>query len=190
MEIVSIQEAKASNLRFYFTGKPCKRGHLAPRYTSSRQCRECHKGTYHHNREWYHAHKDDPGRRERSYARVAEWRRQNPEKARAVEDAWRKAHPERDAIHKRTHNANRRSRQRANGGKASSAEIAVLFDHQKGKCAHCGKRARKMEVDHIKPLLLGGTCDIGNLQLLCRGCNRSKGATDPIEWAQKHVRLL
>lgn len=33
-----------------------------------------------------------------------------------------------------------------------------------------------MEFDHIKPLSKGGKTELNNLQLLCRKCNRSKGA--------------
>ena len=28
-------------IRFYFTGKPCKHGHIAERYTLTGQCAEC-----------------------------------------------------------------------------------------------------------------------------------------------------
>lgn len=34
----------------------------------------------------------------------------------------------------------------------------------------CGKRAR--EVDHIVPVSLGGSSDLGNLRSLCPGCHR------------------
>lgn len=40
---VAVQAARATGLSFYSTGTPCKRGHIAPRYTSSRQCTECHR---------------------------------------------------------------------------------------------------------------------------------------------------
>ena len=33
------------------------------------------------------------------------------------------------------------------------------------------------EIDHIIPLSSGGTYDLSNLQIVCRTCNRSKGAT-------------
>jgi hypothetical protein len=35
-------EAKALGLKFYCTGKPCSRGHVADRYVSTKQCVECH----------------------------------------------------------------------------------------------------------------------------------------------------
>jgi len=40
---VSRQEAKERGLKFYFTGKPCKRGHIAERYTSNGKCIRCEK---------------------------------------------------------------------------------------------------------------------------------------------------
>lgn len=38
---VSRSEAKAANVAQYFTGKPCKKGHLAPKFTCSGSCTEC-----------------------------------------------------------------------------------------------------------------------------------------------------
>jgi hypothetical protein len=39
------REAKALGLDKYNTGKPCRNGHLADRYTSSGACLICHKET-------------------------------------------------------------------------------------------------------------------------------------------------
>jgi 5-methylcytosine-specific restriction endonuclease McrA len=36
---------------------------------------------------------------------------------------------------------------------------------------------RMLEIDHIHPVVLGGTNDIGNLQTLCTLCNVRKGAS-------------
>ena len=51
------------------------------------------------------------------------------------------------------------------------------------RCQICGKGIRDgvaLEVDHIKPVSLGGTSDENNLRTLCFDCNRGKGATyDP-----------
>lgn len=33
--------AKALNQQYYYTGKPCMRGHMSARYTSSGNCRDC-----------------------------------------------------------------------------------------------------------------------------------------------------
>lgn len=36
-------QAKADGKRHYFTGRPCKNGHVAERYTSNGDCVECHR---------------------------------------------------------------------------------------------------------------------------------------------------
>lgn len=38
---VSIQEAKESGSKYYFTGKLCKHGHTSKRLVSTRECYEC-----------------------------------------------------------------------------------------------------------------------------------------------------
>lgn len=41
MEIISCAEARTRGLGTYFTGRPCLRGHVAPRYVSSANCVQC-----------------------------------------------------------------------------------------------------------------------------------------------------
>src|ERR1700722_13471335 len=41
MEIVNYKFASSEGLKYYFTGKPCKHGHVCKRYTSDRSCSEC-----------------------------------------------------------------------------------------------------------------------------------------------------
>lgn len=53
-EIVTRAEAKARGLKRYFTGRPCKRGHICERYVNECICLHCNKETairrYHKNR--------------------------------------------------------------------------------------------------------------------------------------------
>lgn len=42
-KIISRKEAIRKNLSFYFTGKPCKNGHICKRYTNHRNCTDCIK---------------------------------------------------------------------------------------------------------------------------------------------------
>lgn len=46
------------------------------------------------------------------------------------------------------------------------------------RCRKCGKsfRACDMDADHILPRSRGGGNEKANLQLICKHCNRSKGA--------------
>ena len=41
LEIISYEEAIQKNLKHYFTGKPCRKGHIAQRITRDQDCLEC-----------------------------------------------------------------------------------------------------------------------------------------------------
>lgn len=43
LKIISCKEAKLQNLLKYFTGKPCKHGHISERKVNNRECLECVK---------------------------------------------------------------------------------------------------------------------------------------------------
>ena len=59
-----------------------------------------------------------------------------------------------------------------------------LYGEQEGVCGGCDTHFpfRVMDVDHILPRSRGGTDHADNLQLLCSGCNRSKGGKTMAEW--------
>ena len=59
-----------------------------------------------------------------------------------------------------------------------------LYGEQEGICAGCNTHFpfKVMDVDHILPRKKGGTDHKENLQLLCSGCNRSKGSKTMAEW--------
>ena len=44
------------------------------------------------------------------------------------------------------------------------------------KCVLCGKNANedRLEIDHIKPVVYGGTNELDNLRTLCSECNKGK----------------
>jgi HNH endonuclease len=58
------------------------------------------------------------------------------------------------------------------------AESVRLFIWQRdrGQCVKCGSQKR-LEFDHIIPVVEGGSSTERNVQLLCETCNRSKGPT-------------
>lgn len=162
-------------------------------------------------RTWYHNNPETARLSTRRYSiknpeRVAraqsEWRERNKDRVRAREKEYRDANFDhrRELIYKwrsnnkeacRAHAANRRARIRLCLGSHTQDDITNLLFRQKGKCMNCKKSIKKKyHVDHITPLALGGSNGPDNLQLLCPPCNLSKGACDPIKWAQREGRLL
>ena len=49
-----------------------------------------------------------------------------------------------------------------------------IFDLYGEKCLKCGSN-KNIQLDHIVPVVKGGSNDISNLQPLCKTCNTSKG---------------
>ena len=72
-DIISRKDAKALGLKRYFTGKPCKYGHVAQRFADNKSCVECVKR--------YTKKRDStPRRREYDRKRKLRWAKENPEK--------------------------------------------------------------------------------------------------------------
>lgn len=68
MEIITRKEATEKGLKYYFTGKPCKHGHLCKRYTIGGQCSSCNKK---HFRLWRIENK------EKHYEISKKWKKKN-----------------------------------------------------------------------------------------------------------------
>lgn len=56
-----------------------------------------------------------------------------------------------------------------------------ILDRLHRKCSWCGSKKR-LEIDHIVPLSLGGKTKWANLQILCRTCHVKKNAIDSSDW--------
>jgi hypothetical protein len=86
--LISREEARIRGEKDYFTGEPCRSGHIAQRRVSNRSCRVCI---------WLNGRKrrEKPGVAEREREAAARWRQANPERAREANRRWREAHPER-----------------------------------------------------------------------------------------------
>lgn len=77
----------------------------------------------------------------------------------------------------------RRLRDRAAVGMSAHARGALLasWKRQGVRCAYCNV-ATADTIDHVIPLIRGGTNREGNLLPACRPCNSSKGARTVAEW--------
>lgn len=113
-------------------------------------------------------------------ARVREYQRADPEANRQRAVQWHKDNRVRYNNYQRA----RRHKKRSNGGSFTVEEwleLCAAFDFL---CACCG--APEQTVDHVVPVLKGGSSNIGNIQPLCRRCNSSKG-TKTIDYRAIHV---
>lgn len=84
---------------------------------------------------------------------------------------------------------NRRARKRAAPGTHTSRDIKQQYERQKGKCYYCGCKLTRYHVDHIIPLIRGGSNGPDNLVITCHTCNEKKGSKLPHEWPEGN-RLL
>ena len=236
MEVVTRDSAIERGLKTYFTGKPCKSGHLSERRTASRHCIECANAAV---KKWADDHKEYKAKydkeRKESYrerkseldAKRNELKRLDPQtkinravKYRANVDyhskrnkeyrqasaerlrEYRESQKQRISARQKEHYKNnkemyyannraRKARLKSVGGKHTARDIESLKRLQKFKCAYCmGSIIKKMHVDHIMPIALGGSNDISNIQILCATCNLRKGAKDPIKFRQEAGALL
>lgn len=128
-------------------------------------------------------HERRDGKPELSREASRKWREAHPEYARE----WRKRHLEesresvrqweaRNREHEAARSFNYRTRLRGNGGNHTPAEWRAMLDKYGHKCLCCGAIGVKLTRDHVLPVELGGSGDIGNLQPLCLSCNSSKNA--------------
>ena len=222
-ELVSRKDAKARGLKFYFTGKACKHGHVDKRSLCNGECVACARLRWKLDTEekkivarrnsarWRARHPD------KAKEQVARWRANNPEKAKTLLKKWRAENPQRVREHAarvirknpqknrdrmaawvkanpelhRANGRNRRARELKAEGRHTAQEVDNLYRRQKGRCAYCRKpMGQAYCVDHIVPLVKGGSNRLSNIQLACRQCNSRKHAKDPLRFAREMGFLL
>jgi hypothetical protein len=207
--------AKAKNLKYYFTGKPCKHGHLSKRLTRNGLCHACSREFA---RQYARRDRYDPVKRpkvlERSRKRRAkimadpikkerynlvrnEWQRQFNAKPQNKE--WRREYGKNryraDPLRDIARVQKRRMEKISDGGSFTEVDIENIYRMQHGRCAYCRIELNgKYQIDHIQPR--GGNWP-SNLQLTCKTpkkghlrCNQMKADRDPIDFARKEFGLL
>ena len=66
-----------------------------------------------------------------------------------------------------------------------------VYQKYGGKCAYCGVILVKgWHIDHVKPLIYGGSNDLENLNPSCKDCNNYKCHTDLEEYRVQLDRML
>jgi hypothetical protein len=172
LKVTSRADAIAKGSTRYFTGKPCRRGHIAPRSVASRCCAVCGAAK----------------------ARVA--RALDPTKSRAASVRWWRAHRDEfratnrvaSSTYRRNNRAKVNALKRAYQAKRKARKLAQA-------CACCAPEHFKVfydtdwlghfEVDHRIALALGGKHCAKNLQVLTPEQHKAKTAADRKEIARR-----
>ena len=76
-------------------------------------------------------------------------------------------------------------------GKLKGFEVReYLLEKWKRKCAYCGKKDVKLEIEHIIPKSRGGSNRVDNLTISCRKCNVKKGNQTAEEFGFPKIEKL
>lgn len=119
-------------------------------------------------KQWHSANKETVNaRRKKRY-------HQNPAIEIEKTQQYASAHPEKIQVY----NYNKNERRRNAKGRFTPQEWIALKAYCNNTCLCCGRSEPeiKLTIDHIIPLILGGSNTIDNIQPLCKSCNSSKSA--------------
>lgn len=150
------------------------------------------KEYYEANKEYINARNSDSYQKNKSVIRVKASQSYfaNPIKqieARSRSKKWREDNPEEFKAAMKRHTAIRRARERKVEGCFTNADLFDIYKKQNGRCAYCSspinfEQSNQVHLDHIIPIVLGGTNWPTNLAFACRSCNLSKGKKTLSEW--------
>lgn len=155
---------------FVHNGKKASKSGLAP------TCKACSRARDNDNaKQWYYDNKDrvlierrqdykrDP---EKKIASVRDYAKRNPQKIYAIQ-------------------RNRRARKKMAEGSHTADDIKRLYEDQDGRCLYCGITLfDRYHVDHMIPLVQGGSNAPENLAIACSLCNLSKHGKTISQWEQ------
>lgn len=194
LEVRSRADAKAAGEKRYFTGQPCKFGHLEERWVSDGGCLACKRITRRQqylknperDKKWQQDNREKCRQACRKYRvkhpdrareQSRQWALRNPEKRRAAQQDWWKENKHR-AI---SYSAKRRAVQR--GAQLGDRKEYIEFVRWAKttpnlRCSYCNEVVppERRDIDHVIPLSRGGADSVDNLCVACLSCNRQKHA--------------
>lgn len=220
MEIITRKEAIEIGQSWFFTGIPCKNGHIDKIGVSRWHCYECRrqykKEKRNENiekarekaRESYkrnvdkileRAKKNYPNIKEERQAYLKDYYQKNKDDLKQKASEYFKANKEKVYKYKKLWNKTETGRNTARAigiskrkaGYITAKQVKELKLKFKNKCYWCNCDVSKgYHIDHYVSIAKGGTSDFNNLVMSCSSCNISKSAKDPFVFAITKGKLL
>ena len=195
--VMSRKEARARGLKHYFTGEPCKRGHISPRYVSCKMCTACNNErslvNYHNNKDAISTRRKNYYQREkdRIKKKVMDRYKENSGPKKEYAKQYRKRYLGKIRALAKVRKHRRRARLAAVHSTCRPNDVTRIRKMQNGKCAYCRKKlGNAYHIDHITPISKGGTNDAKNIQITCPSCNLRKSAKDATDFARELGLLI
>ena len=168
------REAKSKGLPRYFTGKPCKYGHISEKKTCNGTCIECAKERDEQNPVYKLEYNKKRYQEQTEYIleQNRKWREENSEYKKEIDKKWDKENREKKNAQEAKHRAAKLQRTPIWGDYLKIEEV-YLEAYNKTK-----ETGIRYEVDHIIPLqgkLVSGLHIDNNLQVITKKANCSKG---------------
>ena len=199
------KDAMKIGAKHYFTGNPCCRGHISIRYTEG-SCMDCKRDD---TAKWKALYPDKVREMSRlvmsqkrrtlfgyiaSMESTKRWRDKNRDSYNAKRRVDECVKERRRLYQRKLYNENpeplklksrlRRRYIKNVGGSHTVEDIKNLLVVQSGRCYWCCKPcSERYHVDHIVPLIRGGSNDLSNLAIACPLCNLQKNTKSGIEFA-------
>lgn len=203
MNIVSLDDARRQGLLRYFTGRPCKYGHVAERLTSNKTCMECAKdvqaAAYRRNAEaikervksYRENNKSAVARRHRKYYdenrdRLSVYCAERYQRKKAeIAEQVRKYRDARPGFSREISSA---YRARQNNAMPQWVDRQALREVYREAQRLTEQTGIQYSVDHIYPLKGANVCGLHvpwNLQVIPKIENCRKGRKMPDEWRRQ-----
>lgn len=186
-------EALAVGSPRYFTGKPCKHGHIEPRQALNGACPECDREKARRRLPKFRAERKIRRKNDAAFIEKerAESRVRVRERYQRTGGEYDRKYRIENAEKVNTKNRNRLARIRNARGSHTPNDVQEILALQGKKCAYCRTDiSDNYHVDHIIPVSKGGDNGRRNIQCLCPTCNVRKAASDPIDYARSLGLLL
>jgi len=114
---------------------------------------------------------------EETLARVARYAEKYPDRVRGYKRKYI------ESENGKNHRAVVKRRRRVNGGYSLEVnDMVYVKDEYGGYCPYCNQKIDDGHIDHIVPVIKGGTNDRDNLVYCCATCNMSKGSKSLLEF--------